>query len=129
MLSFEKDIWPQIVEMAQDKQTKGEPFFTASKNNKNTIVRISSDSIVVQSEIDERGKPVGSPRPVYRECLEEAWTILKRLGQMSRKDMLSRVSNRGKYKRTGSIIFGILSELNGVRKRKIGQTTYLIFNQ
>ncbi|MDQ7786768.1 MAG: hypothetical protein RDU01_04100 [Thermodesulfovibrionales bacterium] len=129
MSPHQRNIWPIIVKIARRKQARGESFFTTAKKKENKIIRINPNNIIVQSEIDEEGNPGGHPRPVSRECLEEAWTILKALGQMNSDDMLSRVSKRNKYARTGAIIRGILFELPNVRKKIIDRKMTLIINR
>lgn len=124
---FERDVWPKIIQIVEKRQKTGEPIETTGFKNKNWVLEVKPDEIIVRSEKNERNQPNGEPRPVPKWAIKEVWTILQKNGKMSRKDMLRQV-DENKYRRIGSIIRGILALLPNISVKKIGRTPTLFYN-
>lgn len=125
---FERDIWPKIIQIVEKKQKTGVPILTAGVKNKNWVLEVKSDEIIVRSEKNQFNQPNGSPRAVPKWALKEVWTILQRDGKMSRESMLQQVADVNKYNRIGAVIRGILALLPNVSVSKEGRVVILFYN-
>jgi len=128
MEDFDRDVWPKIIKILKEMQDNGEPVETTGVKNKNWIMVIKHDEIIVRSEKNERGQPNGSPRPVSKWALKEVWTILQKDGEMTRETMYPQVADENQYRRCGAVVLGILALLPSVSVKKIGRISTLFYH-
>lgn len=125
MDNFNAYVWPKILENVEDKRKTKKPICTIDKGNKNWVLEITPDSIIIQSERNQRGQDGGSSITVYKDAVQETWKILIENGIINRKMMVQKLGN--KIWRTGAIIRGILACLPNVNAVKLGRKSYLIY--
>ncbi|MDP8235148.1 MAG: hypothetical protein P9M08_02065 [Candidatus Erginobacter occultus] len=125
MAGFDLEIWPQIKQIAQQHKEREEPILTIGQGSRNWVLAVDDDKIVVISEKDQRGQPVGAPREVPREIIKEAFEILAANGTMNRKLMVQKLDN--KIRVIGAIIRGILALLPNVKVEQTGRSSSLVY--
>lgn len=125
MASFDQEIWPQIKQIALQHKEREEPIRTIGQGSRNWVLKVDDDKIVVVSERDQRGQPVGAPREVPREIIKEAYEILAANGTMNRNLMVQKLGN--KIWRIGAVIRGILALLPNVKVEQVGRSSSLVY--
>lgn len=125
MASFDQEIWPEIKRIAQQHKEREEPIRTIGQGSRNWVLEVNDGKIVVVSEKDQRGQPVGAPREVPKEIIKEAYEILAANGTMNRKLMVQRLGN--KIWRIGAVIRGILALLPNVKVEQAGRSSSLVY--
>ena len=129
MDALNENIWPKAMEIAKKCMKTGEPIRTIAQGSKNWVLEVTGEKIVVQSEKDERGQPIGTPRAILKDTVQEAWEILVKNGRMDRKSMKEQINTYSKIWRTGAVIRGLLAILPNVNVEKINRSATLIYKR